>query len=145
MTHQAETDEIVAEFEQAGLIEIYVNEEGREAYRLNEQGARVSRQLAMPGDDEGEGLMAALLDSRRPCQLTTSGSGFTQPMLRGGSCQLSFSPAAQSTDLVPPQGVLHEQESIPTPEHEHVIAHDRSDARGVGDARRRSGRPVERG
>jgi hypothetical protein len=50
-THDAETDAIVAELEQAGLIEVQVRPDGLQAYTLPEQGGRVGRMLAMAGDD----------------------------------------------------------------------------------------------
>ncbi len=64
-THDAETDEIVAELEKAGLVTVHVRDDGQEAYTLTEQGERVARQMAMSGDEEGE-LLAALVESTGP-------------------------------------------------------------------------------
>lgn len=65
-THDADTDAIVAELEKAGLIEVYINEEGKEAYRLTEQGERVGTALAMAGDDGAAMVLDALLDGTQP-------------------------------------------------------------------------------
>jgi hypothetical protein len=60
--HDAETDALVAEQEQAGLIEVQVRPDGQEAYTLTEQGERVGRMLAMAGDDAGI-VLDGLLDA----------------------------------------------------------------------------------
>ena len=59
-THDAETDAIVAQLGEAGLIEVYVNEEGKETYRLTAKGAPVARAIALAGED-GETVLDALL------------------------------------------------------------------------------------
>ncbi len=61
--HDAEMDALLDQLEAAGLVEVYVNEDGRNAMRLTPAGEQVSRQLAMT-DDAGQGdLMAALLEA----------------------------------------------------------------------------------
>jgi hypothetical protein len=61
----AELDRIVAMISEAGLIEAYVNEDGRPALRLTEKGAQMGRALAMAGDDaDPEAVLAALLEGR---------------------------------------------------------------------------------
>jgi hypothetical protein len=49
--HDAELDAILEQFEAAGLVEQYVDQEGRPAMRLTPEGVRVGRQLAMLGED----------------------------------------------------------------------------------------------
>jgi DNA-binding MarR family transcriptional regulator len=60
--HDAETDAIVAELEQAGLVESYVNEDGKVAYRLTTRGAQLGRSLALAGDDDAAVVLDALLE-----------------------------------------------------------------------------------
>ena len=61
----AEFDAIVAMLSEAGLIEVYVNDEGREAYRLTPKGAQLGRAMALSGEDaDAEAMLDALLDSR---------------------------------------------------------------------------------
>jgi DNA-binding MarR family transcriptional regulator len=59
--HDAELDAILEQVEAAGLVEQYVDEEGKQAMRLTPEGERVARQLAMLGEDGQDELMAALL------------------------------------------------------------------------------------
>lgn len=59
--HDPEMDTIRDQLEEAGLIEVHTDEQGREAYRLTADGERVARQLAMLGEDGQDALMAGLL------------------------------------------------------------------------------------
>ena len=61
MGHDAELDAIREAVEAAGFVEHYVDEQGRQAMRLTPERIRVSRQLAMLGEDGQDELMAALL------------------------------------------------------------------------------------
>ena len=61
MDHDAELDAILEQVEAAGLIEVYIGEDGQPAMRLTLEGVRVARQLAMLGEDGQDALMAALL------------------------------------------------------------------------------------
>ena len=54
-------DAIVATLSDAGLVEEYVNEDGRPTMRLTPDGERVARQMAM--SDDPDGLLDALLDA----------------------------------------------------------------------------------
>ena len=62
MDHDAELDAILEQVEAAGLVEQFVDEQGRPAMRLTPEGVRVGRQLAMLGEDGQDALMAALLE-----------------------------------------------------------------------------------
>ena len=62
--HDAEMDGMAEQLAEAGLIEVYTDDQGREAYRLTPEGEKVARQLAMSSDPDA--LMAALLEDRRP-------------------------------------------------------------------------------
>ena len=46
----AEMDQLVAMLEEAGLVQVFVDDEGRGAYRLTEDGVRASHMLAMPAE-----------------------------------------------------------------------------------------------
>jgi DNA-binding MarR family transcriptional regulator len=59
--HGAETDEIVAELEKAGLVETFTDDEGKVAYRLTPKGAQLGRSMAMSRDDDQMALLEALL------------------------------------------------------------------------------------
>ena len=60
----AEMARLVAMLEGAGLIEVYEHDQGREAYRLIEDGMRVGHMLAMVrGPDADEVLRALLRES----------------------------------------------------------------------------------
>ena len=52
---------LVAMLEDAGLVEVYTDEQGREAYRLTENGVRVGNMLAMVEGEDGEEMLQALL------------------------------------------------------------------------------------
>ena len=60
----AELDAILEQIEAAGLVEQYVDDDGKQAMRLTPEGLRVARQLAMLGEDGQDALMAALLGGR---------------------------------------------------------------------------------
>jgi hypothetical protein len=61
----AELDELVAMLGRAGLVESYINEDGKPAPRLTERGAQLGRALAMSGDEaSADAPLAALLDPR---------------------------------------------------------------------------------
>lgn len=47
----------------AGYIVIVTRPDGRTAYQLTAEGARVARQLAMSGEDAQDALLAGLLDA----------------------------------------------------------------------------------
>jgi hypothetical protein len=61
VTNYAELDAILEQVEAAGLVEQYVDEEGKQAMRLTPEGVRVARLLTMLGEDGQDELMAALL------------------------------------------------------------------------------------
>ncbi len=61
MDHDAELDQMVAELTEAGLVETYVDEDGKDAMRLTPEGEKVARQLAMSDDDDRDALLLALL------------------------------------------------------------------------------------
>jgi len=65
-THDAEMDAIVAELEEAGLVETFTNDEGKVAYRLTGQGVQVARQMALAGDEDAAVVLDALLDAAGP-------------------------------------------------------------------------------
>ena len=58
-----ELDAILAQLEQAGLVEQYVNDHGEAAMRLTKRGEQVANQAAMSTEDDAAALMAALLPS----------------------------------------------------------------------------------
>jgi DNA-binding MarR family transcriptional regulator len=62
-THDAETDAIVAELEKAGLVETFINDEGKVAYRLTPKGAQLGRSMALAGDKDTAVVLDALLDA----------------------------------------------------------------------------------
>ena len=49
---------------EAGLTDVNVNDEGKEAYRLTTEGKRVAEQMALSSEDDGAGPLDALLDAR---------------------------------------------------------------------------------
>jgi hypothetical protein len=64
--HDAETDAIVAELEQAGLVEVTTDEQGREVWTLTAEGERVGNMLAMVADeDQRLTVLSGLLDDAR--------------------------------------------------------------------------------
>jgi len=61
----AELDAIVAMLEEAGLIEQYTNEDGKEALRLTPKGPQLGRAMAIGGEDvDAEAVLDALLDAK---------------------------------------------------------------------------------
>jgi hypothetical protein len=62
--HDAELDAILDQAAAAGLVEVYTDEDGKQAMRLTSEGERVARQLAMLGEEGQDELMAALLEAR---------------------------------------------------------------------------------
>jgi hypothetical protein len=58
----AEMAQPAAMLEERGLIEVYVDEEGREAYRLTVEGVRVGNMLAMVRGEDADAVLEALLD-----------------------------------------------------------------------------------
>ena len=48
----------------AGLVEQYVNEDGKEAMRLTAEGEKVARQIPFSSEDEQDALLAALVEAR---------------------------------------------------------------------------------
>ena len=75
--HTAELDAMVAELSAAGVLEEFVDEDGRPSLRLTPQGAAVGRRLAMTGDeDEAQAVIDALLaEGRDKQERRTYGSG----------------------------------------------------------------------
>jgi hypothetical protein len=63
MDHDAELDAILEQVEAAGLVEQFVDEQGRPAMRLTEGGLGVARQLTMLGEEGQYALMAPLLEA----------------------------------------------------------------------------------
>jgi hypothetical protein len=57
----AEIAQLVGLLEERGLVEVYVNDEGREAYRLTDEGVRVGDMLAMVEGEDARALLEALL------------------------------------------------------------------------------------
>jgi len=50
--HDAEMDALRDQLAEAGLIEVYTDDQGGEAYRLTPEGEKVARQLAMTEREE---------------------------------------------------------------------------------------------
>lgn len=61
MDHDADLDAILEQVDAAGLVEQYVDEDGKPAMRLTPDGERVARQLTMLGEDGQDELIKALL------------------------------------------------------------------------------------
>jgi hypothetical protein len=59
-TH-AQLAQLDAMLQERGPIEVYVDELGREAYRLTEEGVRVGHMLAMVEGEEADEVLKALL------------------------------------------------------------------------------------
>ena len=57
----SETEAILDAAEAAGLVEAYIDDEGRQVMRLTPVGERVARQLAMTDEAGQDDLVAALL------------------------------------------------------------------------------------
>ena len=53
--------QLVAMLEDAGLLEVDTDEQGREAYWLTEEGVRVGHMLAMVEREDAEAVLEALL------------------------------------------------------------------------------------
>ena len=49
---------------EAGLVEVYVNDEGKPSVRLTAEGKQVAQQMALSSEDDGQVLLDALLESR---------------------------------------------------------------------------------
>jgi hypothetical protein len=45
----------------AGLVEVFVDDDGREAYRLTDDGVRVGHIVAMGGESDADAILEALL------------------------------------------------------------------------------------
>ena len=56
----AETAQLVAMLQDAGLVEVYTDEQDREAYRLTEDGVRVGNMLAIVEGADGDTVLEAL-------------------------------------------------------------------------------------
>lgn len=64
MSHRdAELDAMLDVLEQAGLVESYIDEEGKDAMRLTVEGAKVARQMALSSEDDQGALLAALVEA----------------------------------------------------------------------------------
>lgn len=59
----AALDAIVTMLSEAGLVEQYTDEDGREALRLTPKGAQLGRAMEMSGED-AEAVLDAPLDAR---------------------------------------------------------------------------------
>jgi DNA-binding MarR family transcriptional regulator len=59
--HDVEVDRLVEMLSDAGLLEAYVNEEGKDALRLTERGRELRTALTMDGGGDPEAALAALL------------------------------------------------------------------------------------
>jgi hypothetical protein len=57
----AELDAMTKQLVAAGLLELFTDDDGHEAFRLTPDGERVARQMTMSDDDGQDALMAALL------------------------------------------------------------------------------------
>ena len=55
--HDAEMDAILELLQGAGLVEVYVNADGKQAMRLTDDGGRVARQMVM--SEEPDALLEA--------------------------------------------------------------------------------------
>jgi len=63
MTDPAELDARLHVLQGAGLVEAYVNEDGKDAMRLRPEGERVARQMVMLPKGEQDALLAALVEA----------------------------------------------------------------------------------
>lgn len=57
----AEMAQLVAMLRDAGLLEVFVDDDGHEAYRLTDDGVRVGHMLAMGGEADADAALEALL------------------------------------------------------------------------------------
>jgi DNA-binding PadR family transcriptional regulator len=60
----AEVAALVGILEERGLVEVYVDEEGRETYRLTDEGVRLGNMLAMVDGEDAASVLEALLSDR---------------------------------------------------------------------------------
>ena len=60
--HDAEMDQLRDQLAEAGLIEVYTDDQGSEAYRLTPEGEKVARQLTMT-DEAGQGALLGAFSS----------------------------------------------------------------------------------
>jgi DNA-binding MarR family transcriptional regulator len=60
--HDDEMDAILEQLEGAGLVEVYVNADGKQAMRLTDDGERLARQMAMSQDPDA--VLDALLEAQ---------------------------------------------------------------------------------
>jgi len=63
-SHIAETNEIVAELEAAGLVTVTQREDGEPVYTLTPAGEQVANQMAMSDENGAAALLDALLEGR---------------------------------------------------------------------------------
>jgi hypothetical protein len=59
--HDAQMDAILEPLEAAGLVEVYVKADGKQAMRLTGDGERLARQMAMSEDPDA--VLEALLEA----------------------------------------------------------------------------------
>ena len=76
--------QLVAVLEDASLVEVYVNAEGQEAYRLTDESVRVGNMLAMVEGEGADAVLEALLPARArkgasPVASTATGPIVGQP------------------------------------------------------------------
>jgi hypothetical protein len=60
--HDAEMDAILELLEGAGLVEVHVDADGKQAMRLTDDGGRLARQMAMSEDPDA--VLDALLEAQ---------------------------------------------------------------------------------
>lgn len=53
--------QLVAMLQERGLIEVYLDDQARETYRLTEEGVRVGNMLAMVEGQDADAVLTALL------------------------------------------------------------------------------------
>lgn len=58
-----ELDAMIDMLEQAGLVETYVDTDGKAAMRLTAEGERVARQMTTSSEDDQVALLAALVEA----------------------------------------------------------------------------------
>ena len=61
----SDLDAIFDQLETAGLVEQYVDDDGKAAMRLTANGAQVARAMAMAGDADPAAVLDVLLDGER--------------------------------------------------------------------------------
>jgi hypothetical protein len=59
-----EIAQLIAMLEERGHVEAYVDEQGREVYRLTEEGVRLGEMLAMVEDEDAAAALARLVVDR---------------------------------------------------------------------------------